>query len=91
MRVFGRKVGEQIIVDLREFGYGVLRIKVVKKNGATTQIGVAADDRLKVDREEVFWQREQKGGSPNAETKPSRTASAGSDCQASEAANGRDC
>lgn len=54
MLIIGRHKQEQIIVDLRAHGLGLLTIANVGKNGTSTRIGIECDRKIAVHRKEVF-------------------------------------
>jgi len=64
MLVLSRFVGEEIVVDLRPHGLGLLTIMVSDiryppKERARAKIAIEADERLSVDRKEIFEKRER--------------------------------
>ena len=54
MLCLSRKRNESVILDLREFGLGLVKILTVDIRGDKTRVGVDADVKIPVHREEVF-------------------------------------
>lgn len=54
MLCLSRKRNESVILDLREFGLGLVKILTVDIRGEKTRVGVDADVKIPVHREEVF-------------------------------------
>lgn len=60
MLTLSRKTGEEIVVD------GPCRIRVVRVVGGRVQIGVVADESVRIDRAEVDEQRRKEREHKNA-------------------------
>lgn len=58
MLVVARKLGEEIIIDLRAHGLGMISVKLIKVESLRqARIGVDADPSIPVDRKEIMLQK----------------------------------
>jgi sRNA-binding carbon storage regulator CsrA len=53
---------EDVIIDLRPWGLGTVRVVVTKIRGDRVWLGFDADERIVVDRLEVFEKKERNAG-----------------------------
>ena len=60
MLVCGRRHKEEIIIDLREHGLGLIRVVNVGRHAGATRIGIDCDKRIVAHRKEVFEREEAK-------------------------------
>jgi sRNA-binding carbon storage regulator CsrA len=66
MLVVGRRHKEEIIIDLRDHGLGLIRVINVGRHNGSTRIGIDCDKRIVAHRKEVFEKEEAKRNPPLA-------------------------
>ena len=54
MLVLARRKNESVILDLRQFGLGLIRVSPAEIRLQSVRIGFEADERIQIHREEVF-------------------------------------
>lgn len=59
MLVLSRKKNEQIVLDLRAYGQGLVHLAVVEIRADKVRFGIAANPSIPVDRLEVFEAKER--------------------------------
>jgi sRNA-binding carbon storage regulator CsrA len=62
VRVGRQKVRGGIVIDLREFSLGTITVQMLDVDKQTVRVGIEADKRIPVHRQEVFDDRDAKGG-----------------------------
>lgn len=61
MLILKRVVGEAIVIDLRDFGLGLVRVLPVESRRGVMRLGIEADAKIPVHREEIFQTIEREG------------------------------
>ena len=70
MLILSRYENDEIVIDLRPLGSGLVTIRNLGQRGLQTKLGFTAPDEIRIDRAEIFDQRETERLNQLKESRP---------------------